>query len=101
MSGFRPSFRFSATVSAAAVTAAALLATVPQAHASVPTDGARIAAENVAGNVAGNVAKPTAKASMPATHSKRAVAPQDYTFYDSTVPSQIPANKQIAAYADG
>jgi hypothetical protein len=97
MSGFRPSFRFSATVSAAAVTAAALLATVPQAHASVPTNGARIAAENVTGNVA----RSTAKASTPATHSKRAVAPQDYTFYDSTVPSQIPANQQIAAYADG
>jgi len=101
MSGFRPNFRFSAILSAAAVTAAVLLVSVPQAHASVPTNGARIAAENVSRDVAKASAKTSAKAAKPATHSKRVVAPQDYTFYDSTVPSQIPASQQIAAYADG
>jgi hypothetical protein len=88
MSGFRPVFRFSARprlatgLVVAGVAAAAMIATAPGASAATAT-------------VKPAAAKAKAKASgTPA-------AQQNLTFYDSITPSEIPANQQIATYADG
>jgi hypothetical protein len=88
MSGFRPSIRILAAVS---VTATALLLSVSHANAATP-------------KASTHTAKPSKSAThstKSATHSKQTVAQQNYTFYDSTVPSEIPAHQLIAAYADG
>jgi hypothetical protein len=88
MSGFRLSIRILAAVS---VTATALLLSVSHANAATP-------------KASTHTAKPSKSAThstKSATHSKQTVAQQDYTFYDSTVPSEIPAHQLIAAYADG
>jgi hypothetical protein len=88
MSGFRPSIRILAAVS---VTATALLVSVSHANAATPK----------ASTHAAKPSKPATHTSESATHSGKTVAQQDYTFYDSTVPSEIPAHQLIAAYADG
>jgi hypothetical protein len=49
-----------------------------------------------------SVAKARAKGAAARTKVRtRAAAQQDYTFYDSTTPSEIPGHRQIATYADG
>jgi hypothetical protein len=91
VSSFRPNIRFSirraGLIAATATAASAILVAAPAASAATPKHDANKPA-------ATHTSKAKAKA-------KRAAAQQNYTFYDSTTPSQIPATQLIATYADG
>jgi hypothetical protein len=96
MSSFRPVIRFaaarprlSAGLIAAGVAASAILASALPASAATPQ------ASRPWWSVA--TARHVTATATPAP----ARAQQDYTFYDSTTPAEIPAHQQIAAYADG
>jgi hypothetical protein len=98
VSGFRPVIHFyaarprlSAGLIAAGVAASAILASALPASAATPQ----------AGRHWWSVASARHVTAAPATAPSAAPAQQDYTFYDSTTPSEIPAHQPIAAYADG
>jgi hypothetical protein len=93
VSSFRPNIRFSVRraglIAATATAASAILVAAPAANAATPEHDANKPAATHTGK---------AKAKVKA---KKAAAQQNYTFYDSTTPSEIPAHQQIATYADG
>jgi hypothetical protein len=117
--------RLAASLTAAAAGAAVMIAAAPGASAATGTAGPGPAGPGPVGPGAaatGNdgtaqvnllsighlrfPAAPAAPAVKPATavttaKKETAAKQQDYTFYDSTTPSEIPANEQIATYADG
>jgi hypothetical protein len=93
MSGFRPIIRFSAGRSrlvagaaATSVIAAAMIMSGPAASAAV-TPGGGPARHG--------------PAQQAATTKEQQADQQDYTFYDSTTPAEIPAHQDIAVYANG
>jgi hypothetical protein len=78
----------------AGVAAAAMIATAPGASAATATVKPAAAKADAA---KAKAAKVKAKAKSSGTPA----AQQNLTFYDSITPSEIPANQQIATYADG
>jgi hypothetical protein len=130
VSGFRPNIRFFAdhskltvSLAAAAATATVMIAGAPGASAATvaggsPSHESTLSVANLKAGVA-KASNPTPKPGKPkpgkpkpakpkpakpkaASNGAKATAvPQDFTFYDSISPSLIPANQQIATYADG
>jgi hypothetical protein len=115
VSRFRPNIRFIATrprlatgVAAAAATASVLIAAAPAASASTPGGTARANLLSISNfkipSVTVHKAATPAQAKKKAAPAKKKSATQqqqDYTFYDSITPSEIPAHQQVATYADG
>jgi negative regulator of sigma E activity len=114
VSGFRPNIRFLATrprlaasLTAAAAAASVMIAAAPGASAATGNGGQvnllSMSHLKITTDATPQPAKPAkpAKKAAPAAKKKTAAKQQDYTFYDSTTPSEIPAHEQIATYADG
>jgi hypothetical protein len=78
-------------------------AKVSQASDGKASDGKAKTGSAKPGEAKPSHAKPShAKANKKANKTETAAAvQQNYTFYDSTTPSQIPAHQQVATYADG
>ena len=106
MPGFRPNIRFlvahprlAVSLAAAAATATVIVAGAPGASAATVAGGqaSQGGTLSVSSLIAGKV-----KPHKPAAPAKPAAAgQQEFTFYDSITPSEIPAHEQMATYADG
>jgi hypothetical protein len=106
VSGFRPNIPFSARraglVAATATAASAILVAAPAANAATTNHSTHnVAVTGPAKAKAKAQVKAKTKTKAQVKAKAKAAAQQDYTFYDSTTPSQIPENQQIATYADG
>jgi hypothetical protein len=123
VSGFRPNFRFigahprlAASLAAAAAAAAVLISAAPGASASTivvsPYQAGTLTISGL--TISSGPAKTGPAKTGPAKASDDRVIKaaseggktgggqqQDFTFYDSITPSEIPAHQQIATYADG
>jgi hypothetical protein len=117
VSGFRPNIRFhgtrprlAASLAAAAAAASVMVVAAPGASAATGDGGAgevnlmsisHLKSTTIATPKPAKPGKAATKAAKAASKNKTAATQQDYTFYDSTTPSEIPAHQQIATYADG
>ena len=84
-----------------AITATTAKATAPRAAVAKARATKARAAAVTATRAKARAVTPTKTRAVTPTKARAAAAQQDYTFYDSINPSQIPAGRQVATYADG